>query len=111
MKKLQGAIEKFLNRRGYYKVVMPEGSAVEEAELMEMFRTYGDNELFKRYLRDLSAQDVRVAFQLPPDAVHDRGKLQGAYGRTLHFITLINKSNDKRTRNTSGSRSGGRVSG
>lgn len=92
-------IEKLLNKKGYYKVVMPGGSTVTEAEILEMFRTYGENEIFKRYLRDLSAQDVRVAFQLPPEAVHDRGKLQGAYGRTLHFITLINKSNDKRKRN------------
>lgn len=77
---------------------MPGGATVTEAEIVELFKTYGQSEVFKRYLRDLSAQDVRLAFQLPPDAVHDRGKLQGAYGRTLHFITLINKTNDKRKR-------------
>jgi hypothetical protein len=98
MKTIKRAIERFLNSQGYYKADMPEGSAVSEAEIMEMFRTYGQNEVFKRLLRDLCAQDVRVAFQLPPDAIHDRGKLQGAYGRTSYFMTLINKANDKRKR-------------
>lgn len=81
---------------GYYKVIMPEGSVATEAEILEVFKGFSGNEVLRRYLRDLCAQDEKVSFRLPPEAVVDRGKLQGSYGRTNHFLALIQKSNDKR---------------
>lgn len=96
MKKLQRAIELFLNSRGYYRAEMPEGSSVSEAEIHEMFKTYNQSEVFKRFLRDMCAQDIRLYFQAVDDL--DRNKLRGAWGRTNYFISLINKTNDKRNK-------------
>lgn len=71
---------------------MPSGSAVTEKEILELFRSYGQNELFKRLLRDMCANDVRVYFQASND--DDRRAVRGAYQRTLYFLSLINKAND-----------------
>jgi len=75
---------------------MPEGSAVTEKELLELVMTYGQSEVFKRYLRDLCASDIRLYFQASNDM--DRNVIRGAWKRTNHFISLIEKSNDKRKR-------------
>ena len=84
-------IQKILNKFGYYKADMPHGSVVTEAEITEMFKTYGTNEMFKRFLRDLCANDVRTYFQATSD--EDRRLIRGAYQRTSYFIALINKTN------------------
>lgn len=87
-------IDLFLNKLGYYKSEMPEGSVVSEAEILEMFKTYGENEMFVRFLRDMCARDIRLYFQASNDM--DRNTLRGAHARTNYFISLIRKSNDKR---------------
>ena len=86
-------IDKLLARWGYYRPVMPEGSAVTEKELVELIQAYGQSEVFKRYLRDLCASDIRLYFQATTDM--ERHMFRGAWKRTNHFITLIQKSNDK----------------
>ena len=93
---MRKTIDKLLMRLGYYRPVMPEGSVVPEAEVLEILRTYGQSEPFMRMLRDLCAQDIRLYFQASTDM--DRDKLRGAWGRTNYFISLIQKSNDKRNR-------------
>ncbi len=95
MKRITRAIEKILNRYGYYRSDMPEGSALSQADIMEMFSAYGDNEEFLRFLRDLCAQDIRLYFQASTD--RDRDAIRGAHQRNNYFISLIKKSNDKRT--------------
>lgn len=87
-------MDSLLNKYGYYRADMPEGAAVSEAEIQEMFRTYGENEVFVRFLRDLCARDIRLYFQAATDL--DRNTLRGAHARTNYFISLIRKSNDKR---------------
>jgi len=94
MRKIRGLIDKFLNSRGYYRSEMPEGSAVSEAEILEMFKTYGTNEMFVRFLRDMCARDIRLYFQASTDM--DRNTIRGAHSRTNYFISLIRKANDKR---------------
>lgn len=94
MKKLKRVIEKVLNSRGYYRCDMPAGSAVTESEILEMFKTYGTNEMFVRFLRDNCARDIRLYFQASTD--FDRNRIRGAYERTNYFIALIKKANDKR---------------
>ena len=89
-------IENILNRFGYYKTKMPEGSVVTKAEITELFKNYKQSEMFTRLLRDLCAQDIRLYFQATTDA--DRQKLRGEWSRTNYFISLIQESNDKRTR-------------
>ena len=88
-------IDLFLNKLGYYKSEMPEGSVVSEAEILEMFKTYGENEMFVRFLRDMCARDIRLYFQASNDM--DRNTLRGAHARTNYLISLIRTSNDKRT--------------
>ncbi len=84
-------IERLMNKFGYFKADMPSGSAVTEAEILEMFKTYGSNEMFKRFLRDLCAGDVRTYFQATNE--EDRRLIRGAYQRTSYFIALMNKTN------------------
>lgn len=96
MKRIKRFLDKFLNRLGYYKSEMPGGSSVSELEILELFRSYGDNEMFRRMLRDLCANDIRVYFQASND--EDRRTIRGAYQRTNYFISLIKKANDKRKR-------------
>lgn len=97
---MKNVIERVLNKFGYYKSVMPAGAAVSEAEIIELFRTYGANETFKRLLRDLCAGDVRLYFQASND--EDRMKIRGAYQRTNYFLSLINKANDSRQKGIKG---------
>lgn len=98
MKRIQRAIERYLESKGYYKVIMPEGPSPSRAEVMEAFQLIGaaPGDVIRRHMRDLCTQDKDVSFHLPPEAVVDRGKMQGSYGRTNHFLALIQKSNDKR---------------
>ena len=97
---MKNVIERVLNKFGYYKSNMPKGAAVSEAEILEMFRTYGSNETFKRLLRDLCANDIRVYFQASSD--EDRMKVRGAYQRTNYFLSLINKANDGKRKGKGG---------
>jgi hypothetical protein len=90
MKKRQSVIEALLNKFNYYKVVMPEETEVTEAEILEMFKTYGDS-VFRRFLRDMCAQDIRLYFNSSNEL--DRNKLRGAWERTNYFIALTNKAN------------------
>jgi RNA recognition motif-containing protein len=97
METIKRAADRLLNRMGYYNSNMPAGSVVSEKEVLEMFKTYGENEMFVRLLRDLCANDIRVYFQASND--EDRRTIRGAYQRTNYFISLIRKANDKRKRN------------
>jgi RNA recognition motif-containing protein len=96
MKRISKLIEEFLNKRGYYKSDMPHGSAVTEPEILEMFGTYGENEMFVRLLRDLCARDIRLYFQASNDK--EREMIRGAHLRTNYFISLIKKSNDRKNK-------------
>lgn len=96
MGKIIRLIDRLMNKIGYYRPVMPEGSVVAQEEILEMFKSYGESDMFKRLLRDLSAQDIRTYFQASTDA--DREKIRGAWMRTNYFISLIQKSNDKRNK-------------
>lgn len=75
---------------------MPKGASVTEAEILELFGTYGDNEVYVRFLRDLCAQDKRLHFQASND--RDRFTIRGAHDRNLYFISLIKKAHDRRKR-------------
>ena len=94
MKKIKRAVDSLLNKYGYYKSDMPAGSALAEKDILELFRSYGDNKEFQTLLRDLCASDVRTYFQASSD--EDRRLIRGAYQRTNYFISLIRKANDKR---------------
>jgi len=87
-------IEKALNKLGYYKSDMPEGSKASEADILEMFNTYGQTKVFKDLLHNLLDRDKDLHFHAASDA--DRDRIQGAYQRTNYFISLINKSNDRK---------------
>lgn len=87
-------IEKILNRRGYYKSEMPKGTSLNEAELLEMFKSYGESKDFLILLRDLMERDKNFYFNAQTDK--ERDNIQGAYARTNYFISLIRKANDKR---------------
>ena len=93
---MRNLFDRALNKLGYYRPYMPEGSALVEEEIQALFDTYGQSEIFKRFLRDLCAQDIRMYFQASTDM--DRNKLRGAWSRTNYFISLIQKTNDKRKR-------------
>lgn len=96
MKRFRGWADKVLNKFGYYRSDMPEGSALSEAEVLEMFKTFGSNEAFLRFLRDMCARDIRLYFQANSDM--DRNVIRGAHSRTNYFISLVRKANDKRQR-------------
>lgn len=91
---IKRGIDKILNRLGYFRVEMPSGSVVSEGEILEMMGTYGDNEMFARYLRDLCAQDIRLYFQATND--RDRQVIRGAHDRCYYFLALIKKSNERK---------------
>tara|TARA_R100001086_G_C11848217_1_gene261043 strand:- start:28953 stop:29189 length:237 start_codon:yes stop_codon:yes gene_type:complete len=76
---------------------MPDGSTVTEADILEMFGAFGDNEIFRRFLRDMAAQDIRLYFQASNE--RDRQLIRGGHARVLYFISLITKSNERRKRN------------
>lgn len=90
------AIEKVLNYFGYYKAVVPKGSSLTEAEVLDIFNTYGEDKRFTVFLRDLMANDVRIYFQATNE--DDRRTIRGAHQRTNYFLALIRKANDKRKR-------------
>lgn len=89
-------LDKLLNRLGYYKFEMPKGDVVSEGDILEMMGSYGENEVFRRFLRDLCAQDVRLYFQANND--RDRHTIRGAYDRCNYFLALIKKANDRQRR-------------
>lgn len=89
-------IEAALNRLGYYKFTMPSGATVSEAEILDLMGTYGDNEIFTRFLRDLCAQDIRLYFNATSD--RDRFVVRGAHDRSLYFLSLVHKAHAKRKR-------------
>lgn len=91
-------IEKILNRFGFYKASFPKGEMLTEKEILELFRSYGENETFMRFLRDTCARDVRLYFQASTDK--ERDAIRGAHARTYYFISLIKKANDKRKRDS-----------
>jgi hypothetical protein len=93
-------LNKILNKFGYYKCDMPKGSVLSEGDILEMFSAYGDNEMFTVFLRDMCAQDKRLHFNASND--RDRYTLRGAHDRNLYFISLIKKSNDRKTKQTKG---------
>ena len=90
-------IEKILNRYGYYRFDLPDGSKVSEGDILEMFSAYGENEVFTRFLRDLCAQDIRLYFQATTD--RDRQTIRGAHDRCYYFLSLIQKSHARKRRN------------
>lgn len=94
---MRKTIDRLLEKLGYFRIVIPEGSVVKENELVELMSSLGQSDTFKRYLRDLCASDVRLYFQASSDM--DRNIIRGAWQRTNHFISLIQKTNDKRKRN------------
>jgi len=55
-------IEKALNKLGYYKSDMPEGSKASEADILEMFNTYGQTKVFKDLLHNLLDRDKDLHF-------------------------------------------------
>lgn len=87
-------IERILNRWGYYKCDLPEGTSPNEAEILEMFKTYGESKSFLILLRDLLARDKDFYFNAQTDK--ERENIHGASARTNYFISLIKKANDKR---------------
>jgi len=93
---MKRAIDKFLNRLGYYKFEPPKGSSLSESEVLEMFGDYGDNPNFVVFLRDLCNNDVRMYFMASNE--DDRRTIRGAHQRTNYFLSLIKKSNDKRNK-------------
>jgi hypothetical protein len=96
MEKLRRGLDKLLNRYGYYRSDMPDGSEVTEAEILEMFKAYGTNEMFLRLLRDMCARDIKLYFQASND--DERRTIRGAHARTNYFISLIRKANGKGNR-------------
>ena len=96
MKKIRKVVDNMFNKLGYYKPEMPEGSEVSTAEVMEMYKSYGENEMFVRHLRDLCRSDKNLHFQASND--RDRDVIHGAYQRANYFISLIQKTNDKRNK-------------
>jgi hypothetical protein len=87
-------LERILNKFGYYKINQPKGDIVGEAEMLEMFKTFGENEMFARFLRDVCARDIKLYFQAATDK--ERDTIRGAHARTHYFISLIKKANERR---------------
>lgn len=94
METIRTMVDRLMNKLGYYRPVMPEGSKASSADIAEMFKSYGENEMFVRLLRDLCAQDIKLYFQASNEL--DRNTLRGAWSRTNYFISLIQKSNEQR---------------
>ena len=109
MDKLKKRINTLLNKYGYYKATIPEGSEVNQKDIYELFKTYGGSEVFTRLLRDLCERDIKLYFQASNDL--DRDRIRGAYQRTHYFISLTQKANDKRTIERNNKRRGGEPGG
>ena len=88
------AIDKILNKFGYYNTDIPGGSTVKKSDLMDMIETYGKSSLFRQINLDLKEQDKALYFQASCDK--ERDMIRGATQRCNYFISLIEKSNDKR---------------
>lgn len=73
---------------------MPDGTAVSQADVLELFSAYGDGDTFKRLLRDMCANDKRLHFQASND--RDRNVIRGAHDRNLYFLSLIKKANERK---------------
>ena len=97
-------LERILNKFGYYKATLPHGDPVAEKEMLEAFKTYGENEVFLRFLRDTLGRDIKLYFQASTEK--ERDTIRGAHARTFYFISLIKKSHERRKRNPDG-RTGG----
>lgn len=82
-----------LNYFGYYRADVPNG-VVSEADVLEMFSAYGENETFLKLLKDILKKDKELYFQAATDM--DRFQIRGAHARTYYFISLIKKSNDRK---------------
>jgi len=96
--KVRKLIDKAFNKLGYYRVEFPNGSEVSEADILEMFKTYGENKTFTRFLRDICARDIKLYFQAATD--EERNQIRGAHARTNFFLALIKKSHERRTKDT-----------
>ncbi len=94
MKKIKRVIDNILNRFGYHKVDIPDGPALTESDVVELFKMYGENEVFRRYLRDLCANDIRMYFRANND--EERNMIRGMHYRTKYFLALIKKVNEQR---------------
>ncbi|MCK4501254.1 hypothetical protein KAU11_12205, partial [Candidatus Babeliales bacterium] len=92
MKYIKRAVDRLLNSFDYYKVEMPEGEALTESDIMELFGSYGENTTFKRFMRDLCYSDIALYFQATCD--RDRDMIRGAEKRTKYFLALIKKTTD-----------------
>lgn len=88
---MKNFIDKTLNKFGYYKSSIPKEFNVSEAEILEMFRTYGQTKAFKSLLHKLCNKDKDMYFAASSDS--ERFMIHGAYQRTNYFISLIQKSN------------------
>lgn len=89
-------IDKLLNKFGYYKCEMPDGASVTEKEILEMFSDYGENEIFRRFLRDVAASDIRLYFQASND--RDRHIIRGGHRRVFYLMSLIKKANERKAK-------------
>ena len=87
-------LDKVMMKLGYYRPVVGKGSKVSQTEIEELFRTYGQTEVFRKFLDYLCERDKELYFQASTDS--DREKVRGAFQRTSYFISLIQKSNARK---------------
>jgi broad specificity polyphosphatase/5'/3'-nucleotidase SurE len=96
MKIIKRVIQRILNSYDYYKVNLPEGGKLTEAEVMELYKTYGENKTYRRHLRDLCENDKELYYIARDD--RERDMIRGAERRTKYLLSLVNKSNSKASR-------------
>ncbi len=85
-------MDKILNKYNYYKADVPDDGELSEADIVELYKTYGENKAFKMHLKDLCENDKNLYFLAVDD--RERDMIRGATQRTKYFLSLINKSND-----------------
>lgn len=105
---MRNYIDKILEKFGYVRINPVRADKASEGEIQEMFSAYGDNDMFKRFLHDLTERDIKLYFQASND--NDRAMIRGAHARTSYFRNLIKKANERKTkeprvRNSRGERS------